>query len=71
MPVEEEMMCVIHWFQSWSDLHKNDFMKDLIEKAVPSEMCGPESSSGAPYKVTIRVPQLVATYAGWHWATPI
>ena len=34
-------------------------------------VCGPESSSGAPYKVTIRVPQLVATYAGWHWATPI
>ena len=38
MPVEEEMMCVIHWFQSWSDLHKNDFMKDLIEKAVPSKV---------------------------------
>ena len=44
------------------------FIETFFHKLI---LCGPESSSGAPYKVTIRVPQLVATYAGWHWATPI
>ena len=32
---EKEIQCVIHWFQGWSDMQKGDFMKDLVDKAVP------------------------------------
>ncbi|KAK3093775.1 hypothetical protein FSP39_020071 [Pinctada imbricata] len=32
---EMEVQSVIHWFQGWSPMQKGDFMKDLIDKAVP------------------------------------
>lgn len=36
--VEKEIQCVVHWFQCWSDLQKADFLKDLVEKAVPDKV---------------------------------
>lgn len=33
--VEKEQQCALHWFQSWSSMQKGDFLKDLLEKAVP------------------------------------
>ena len=38
MPVDDEMSSVLHWFQSWSEMQRGDFMKVLIEKAVPSKV---------------------------------
>ena len=35
---EQQIMTVIHWFKGWSEMQKKDFMKDLIEKAVPTKM---------------------------------
>lgn len=35
---EDEMKCVLHWFQGWSHFQKQDFMKDLVEKAVPQKV---------------------------------
>ena len=37
-PVEKEIQCVIHWFQGWSRFHKQDFFKDLLDKAIPCHM---------------------------------
>lgn len=34
----QEIQCTLHWFQSWSAFHKEDFMKSLLEKAVPEKM---------------------------------
>ena len=36
--VEQEISCVVHWFQSWSEMQKVDFLKNLIEKAVPEKV---------------------------------
>eukprot|EP00918_Siedleckia_nematoides_P091290 GHVU01200542.1.p1 GENE.GHVU01200542.1~~GHVU01200542.1.p1 ORF type:complete len:120 (+),score=16.23 GHVU01200542.1:68-427(+) len=36
--VEQEMQCVIHWFSQWSDVQKSDFLKDLVNKAVPHKV---------------------------------
>ena len=33
--VEKEQQCTLNWFQSWSPMQKSDFMKDLLEKALP------------------------------------
>lgn len=35
---EKEMQCAVHWFQSWSEMQKDDFMKNLIKKAVPEKV---------------------------------
>ncbi|ELU06515.1 hypothetical protein CAPTEDRAFT_138705 [Capitella teleta] len=35
---EKEILCAVHWFQSWSAMQKGDFMKDLLEKAVPQKV---------------------------------
>ena len=35
---EKEIQCVLHWFQSWSPLQKGDFLKDLVDKAVPEKV---------------------------------
>jgi hypothetical protein len=35
---EKEISCVVHWFQSWSQLQKSDFLQDLVEKAVPQKL---------------------------------
>ena len=32
---EQEMQCVAHWFTGWSPFQKEEFLKDLVEKAVP------------------------------------
>ena len=37
-PTEKEIQCVVHWFQGWSRLQKQDFLKDLIDKAIPCHM---------------------------------
>lgn len=36
--VEQEIQCVVHWFQSWSEMQKVDFLKNLVEKAVPEKV---------------------------------
>ena len=35
---EQEGRCVIHWFQTWSPYQKEEFLKDLVEKAVPHKV---------------------------------
>lgn len=35
---EKEIECVIHWFTEWSVMQKGDFMKNLLEKAVPNHV---------------------------------
>ena len=35
---EREITSVIHWFKSWSDFQKQDFLKNLVEKAVPQKV---------------------------------
>lgn len=35
---EKEIQCVLHWFQSWSAMQKEDFLKDLLEKSDPSRI---------------------------------
>jgi hypothetical protein len=37
--VEKEIQCSIHWFQGWSEMQKNDFLKHLLEKAIPEKVC--------------------------------
>ncbi|KAK2159348.1 hypothetical protein LSH36_154g02010 [Paralvinella palmiformis] len=36
---EQEIQCVIHWFSSWTEYQKRDFMKDLVDKVVPENVC--------------------------------
>jgi len=36
--IEQELQCVLHWFSTWSSMQKADFMKTLIEKAVPQKV---------------------------------
>ena len=35
---EKELQCCLHWFDSWSQMQKSDFLKDLVEKAVPQKV---------------------------------
>lgn len=35
---EREISIVVNWFKQWSDMQKGDFLKDLVEKAVPDRM---------------------------------
>ncbi|KAL3874976.1 hypothetical protein ACJMK2_037922 [Sinanodonta woodiana] len=35
---EKEMQCVLHWFDGWSKMQKEDFLKDLADKAVPDNV---------------------------------
>ena len=37
-PTEKEIQCVVHWFQGWSQLQKQDFLKDILDKAIPCHM---------------------------------
>jgi hypothetical protein len=37
-PTEKEIQTVVHWFQGWSVMQKNDFLKELLDKAVPCHM---------------------------------
>jgi len=32
---EKEIQCVINWFEGWSMIQKQDFLKELIDHAVP------------------------------------
>ena len=36
--IEHEIRCTVHWFQSWSDMQKGDFLKDLLDKAIPNHV---------------------------------
>ena len=36
--IEKEIQYVVHWFQGWSRLQKQDFLQDLIDKAIPCHM---------------------------------
>ena len=36
--VEKEQQCVLHWFQGWSDYQKQDFLKFLLDRAVPQNV---------------------------------
>ncbi|XP_046372671.1 uncharacterized protein C14orf119-like [Haliotis rufescens] len=36
--VEKEIQTVAHWFQCWSPMQKEDFYKDLVEKAAPPQV---------------------------------
>uniref|UniRef100_H2YEA5 Uncharacterized protein n=1 Tax=Ciona savignyi TaxID=51511 RepID=H2YEA5_CIOSA len=33
-----EINCVIHWFQTWSRFQKEQFMADLVSKAMPNKV---------------------------------
>ena len=33
-----ELRCILHWFQEWSPEQKEEFLKSLIEKAVPHKV---------------------------------
>ncbi|KAK6183225.1 hypothetical protein SNE40_010746 [Patella caerulea] len=35
---EKELQCVLHWFQGWSPMQKDDFLKDMVDKAVPNNV---------------------------------
>ncbi|XP_078001353.1 uncharacterized protein C14orf119 homolog [Glandiceps talaboti] len=35
---EKEIQAVIHWFANWSSMQKEDFMKNLLEKALPGNV---------------------------------
>ena len=35
---EQEIVCVVHWFSGWSPMQKRDFLRDLIDKAVPTQL---------------------------------
>ena len=35
---DTEMKTVLHWFQEWSSFQKSYFLKDLVEKAVPTQL---------------------------------
>lgn len=37
-PTEKEIHCVVHWFQAWSAIQKSDFLKELLDKAIPCHM---------------------------------
>ena len=34
----DEVKCVLHWFEGWSAYQKQDFMKELVVKAVPEKI---------------------------------
>uniref|UniRef100_A0A0B7BUX4 Uncharacterized protein n=1 Tax=Arion vulgaris TaxID=1028688 RepID=A0A0B7BUX4_9EUPU len=36
--VEREMQCVTHWFSGWSEIQKQDFQKDLLDKLIPTNV---------------------------------
>lgn len=38
-----EIQCIIHWFANWRHYEKREFMKALVDKAVPSNVSRPES----------------------------
>ncbi|KAH3853087.1 uncharacterized protein C14orf119-like [Dreissena polymorpha] len=37
-PTEKEVQCIIHWFQGWSKMQKDDFFKELLDKAIPCHL---------------------------------
>ncbi|ESO94182.1 hypothetical protein LOTGIDRAFT_118580 [Lottia gigantea] len=36
--IEKEQQCVLHWFQGWSAMQKSNFLKDMLDKAVPNNV---------------------------------
>ena len=36
--VDKEKQCVLHWFQCWSGYQKDDFLKFLLDRAVPQNV---------------------------------
>lgn len=49
--VEKEQQCTLNWFQSWSPMQKSDFMKDLLEKALP---CNVDALFDAMHALNVR-----------------
>ena len=49
--VEKEQQCTLNWFQSWSPMQKSDFMKDLLEKALP---CNVDALFDAMHSLNVR-----------------
>lgn len=49
--VEKEQQCTLNWFQSWSSMQKSDFMKDLLEKALP---CNVDALFDAMHSLNVR-----------------
>ncbi|XP_052768920.1 uncharacterized protein C14orf119-like [Mya arenaria] len=37
-PTEKEIQCVVHWFSEWSHLQQRDFLKELLDKAIPCHL---------------------------------
>ncbi|XP_072030755.1 uncharacterized protein C14orf119-like [Amphiura filiformis] len=35
---EQEFKTVLHWFSTWSPYQRQDFMSDLVNKAVPPDV---------------------------------
>ncbi|KAM4710371.1 uncharacterized protein C14orf119 homolog isoform 1-T2 [Discoglossus pictus] len=35
----QEMRCVLHWFSGWSESQRQQFLQDLLCKAVPGKLC--------------------------------
>ncbi|KAK7104679.1 hypothetical protein V1264_019358 [Littorina saxatilis] len=36
--VEKEQQCVLHWFQGWSPYQKQEFLKFLLDRAIPQNV---------------------------------
>ena len=36
--VETQMSIVMHWFANWTCLQRDEFMSDLVHKAVPNKL---------------------------------
>lgn len=34
----QEINCIVHWFKGWTSRQKDEFLKDLISKAVPEKV---------------------------------
>ncbi|XP_070578262.1 uncharacterized protein C14orf119-like [Ptychodera flava] len=35
---EKEIQAVIHWFVNWSSMQREDFIKNLLDKALPANV---------------------------------
>lgn len=35
---EKEMQCILNWFLNWNSFQRGEFMKQLVDKAVPSNV---------------------------------
>lgn len=35
---DKEIQSVVHWFKGWSTIQQSDFLKELLDKAIPCHM---------------------------------